>query len=314
MFANHAISIIDSIKDNQAVTANGFTPLTKQNCKQLNIAHFLMRRFNIKSLFTKLQSQKKTQPKDTQKKTAYHVPQYGFSANNLQKRYGNRLVIKDFSFQLNRGEAVALLGPNGAGKTTSFYMLSGLLMPDAGHIFMDGQEITALPVHIRARLGLGYLPQEASIFRGLTVEQNIKAILEINEPNKKLQQQKLDELLDDFSLEALRESPAPALSGGERRRLEIARALAANPSYILLDEPLAGVDPIAVKDIQHLIIRLKQRNVGVLITDHNVRETLKLVDRAYVIYDGKLLLEGTADDIINNKQVRDHYLGDDFRM
>ena len=258
-------------------------------------------------------SQQKS-PKESQKKLNYHVPQHGFAASNLQKKYGDRLVIKDFSFHLNRGEAVALLGPNGAGKTTSFYMLSGLLMPDAGHIFMDGNEITALPVHIRARLGLGYLPQEASIFRGLTVEQNIKAILEINETDKKAQTQKLDELLNDFSLESLRHSPAPALSGGERRRLEIARSLAANPSYILLDEPLAGVDPIAVKDIQNLIIRLKQRNVGVLITDHNVRETLKLVDRAYVIYDGKLLMEGTADDIINNKQVRDHYLGDDFRM
>ncbi|MCH9845670.1 MAG: LPS export ABC transporter ATP-binding protein [Alphaproteobacteria bacterium] len=274
-----------------------------------------MRGFSLKSLFTKPQtSQQALQKKSKQKKSNYHVPQHGFSANNLQKKYGDRLVIKDFSFHLNRGEAVALLGPNGAGKTTSFYMLSGLLMPDAGHIFMDGEEITALPVHIRARLGLGYLPQEASIFRGLTVEQNIKAILEINETDRQAQKQKLDELLNDFSLESLRKSPAPALSGGERRRLEIARALAANPSYILLDEPLAGVDPIAVKDIQHLIIRLKQRNVGVLITDHNVRETLKLVDRAYVIYDGKLLLEGTADDIINNKQVRDHYLGDDFRM
>ncbi|MCH9852421.1 MAG: LPS export ABC transporter ATP-binding protein [Alphaproteobacteria bacterium] len=265
---------------------------------------------NLKSLFTKQQKNQTAK----QEKTGYDISQHGFAASNLQKKYGNRLVIKDFSFYLNRGEAVALLGPNGAGKTTSFYMLSGLLMPDAGHIFMDGKEITALPVHVRARLGLGYLPQEASIFRGLTVEQNIKAILEINEKNKQTQKQKLNELLTDFSLEHLRKSPAPALSGGERRRLEIARALAANPSYILLDEPLAGVDPIAVKDIQHLIIRLKQRNVGVLITDHNVRETLKLVDRAYVIYDGKLLLEGTADAIINNKQVRDHYLGDDFRM
>ncbi len=325
MFANHAISIkgsiLNSIMENQAVMANGFISNKQQNTQQdsfplPNIAQLLMRGFNLKSLFTKPQTSKtKTkQQKTKQQKTGYHVPQHGFAASNLQKKYGDRLVIKDFSFHLNRGEAVALLGPNGAGKTTSFYMLSGLLMPDAGHIFMDGEEITALPVHIRARLGLGYLPQEASIFRGLTVAQNIRAILEINEKNKKAQKHKLEELLNDFSLAALRNSPAPALSGGERRRLEIARALAANPSYILLDEPLAGVDPIAVKDIQHLIIRLKQRNVGVLITDHNVRETLKLVDRAYVIYDGNLLLEGTADEIINNKQVRDHYLGDDFRM
>ncbi len=271
-----------------------------------SITHYFMAKFSIASLFKSTKSRTK--------KFDYTIPADGFSAIHLQKKYGSRQIIKDFSFNLKRGEAVALLGPNGAGKTTSFYMLCGLLMPDAGHIFMDGTEITALPIHIRARLGLGYLPQEASIFRGLTVEQNIKAILEINESDKSKWQEKIDELLHDFSLEHLRHSPSPSLSGGERRRLEIARALAANPSYILLDEPLAGVDPIAVKEIQALIIRLKQRNVGVLVTDHNVRETLKLVDRAYVIYDGNLLLEGTADEIINNQQVRNHYLGDDFRM
>ncbi len=276
--------------------------------------------YSMLSLFSNKKPAKAVNSNIAKKQSSYDAVQEKFSqkdifaASKIQKNYGDKQVLKDFSFTLKRGEAVALLGPNGAGKTTSFYILSGLLMADSGDIFMDGVNITALPIHIRARLGLSYLPQEASIFRGMNVEQNIKAIVQINEANKKHWQAKTDELLEDFSLTDLRKSPAPALSGGERRRLEIARALAANPAYILLDEPLAGVDPIAVKDIQHLIMRLKKRNVGVLITDHNVRETLKLVDRAYVIYDGSVLLEGSAEQIINNQQVRDHYLGDDFRM
>ena len=231
-----------------------------------------------------------------------------------RKNMAKKTVLREIHFSLARGEAVALLGPNGAGKTTSFYIISGLLMPDAGHVFINRQEVTALPIHVRARFGLGYLPQEASIFRGLTVRENILVILEIHQKDKALQEKELDSLLDDFSLTELADSPAISLSGGERRRLEIARALAAKPSYILLDEPLAGVDPIAVADIQKLILRLKQRNIGVLITDHNVRETLRLVDRAYVIYDGKVLVEGTAEEITNNSQAKKYYLGEEFKI
>ena len=238
----------------------------------------------------------------------------GLYAYGLKKKYGEKTVLREIHFSLARGEAVALLGPNGAGKTTSFYIISGLLMPDAGHVFINRQEVTALPIHVRARFGLGYLPQEASIFRGLTVRENILVILEIHQKDKALQQKELSSLLDDFSLTELADSPAISLSGGERRRLEIARALAAKPSYILLDEPLAGVDPIAVADIQKLILRLKQRNIGVLITDHNVRETLRLVDRAYVIYDGKVLVEGTAEEITNNSQAKKYYLGEEFKI
>ncbi len=260
------------------------------------------------------QRSKKNLAKQTLKNNWLEDIPSGLYACGLVKKYDSKVVLRNISFTLNRGEAVALLGPNGSGKTTSFYILSGLLMPDAGHIFLDKQEITALPIHIRARFGLGYLPQEASIFRGLNVLQNILAILEINQPNKKLHQSELSQLLEDFSLTHLKDSPAISLSGGERRRLEIARALAAKPSYILLDEPLAGVDPIAVKDIQALILGLKKRNIGVLITDHNVRETLQLVDRAYVIYDGQMLVEGTAQEIVAHPQVREHYLGAEFRM
>ena len=238
----------------------------------------------------------------------------GLYAYGIKKKYGEKTVLREIHFSLARGEAVALLGPNGAGKTTSFYIISGLLMPDAGHVFINRQEVTALPIHVRARFGLGYLPQEASIFRGLTVRENILVILEIHQKDKALQQKELSSLLDDFSLTELADSPAISLSGGERRRLEIARALAAKPSYILLDEPLAGVDPIAVTDIQNLILRLKQRNIGVLITDHNVRETLRLVDRAYVIYDGKVLVEGTAEEITNNSQAKKYYLGEEFKI
>ena len=230
----------------------------------------------------------------------------------VQKAFKKRRVVKGVSLDLNRGEAVGLLGPNGAGKTTVFYMITGLIPSDTGTILIDGKDVTALPMYRRARLGIGYLPQEASIFRGLTVEQNIMAVLEIVEPNRQKRREKLDNLLDEFNIGRLRKSPSIALSGGERRRCEIARALASNPSYMLLDEPFAGVDPIAVGDIQDLVRHLTGRGIGVLITDHNVRETLKLTDRAYVIYDGQVLTQGNPQEIINNEDVRRVYLGDSF--
>jgi lipopolysaccharide export system ATP-binding protein len=234
------------------------------------------------------------------------------TVQGVQKAFKKRRVVKGVSLDLNRGEAVGLLGPNGAGKTTVFYMITGLIPSDAGSILIDGKDVTALPMYRRARLGIGYLPQEASIFRGLTVEQNIMAVLEIVEPSRKKRKEKLDNLLDEFNIGRLRKSPSIALSGGERRRCEIARALASNPSYMLLDEPFAGVDPIAVGDIQDLVRHLTGRGIGVLITDHNVRETLKLTDRAYVIYDGQVLTQGKPQEIINNEDVRRVYLGDSF--
>jgi lipopolysaccharide export system ATP-binding protein len=238
----------------------------------------------------------------------------GLRANNLGKHYSGRPVLRDISIQVYRGEAVGLLGPNGAGKTTSFYIITGLITPDFGSITLDGHDITQLPMYSRARLGIGYLPQEASIFRGLNVEQNILAVLEVveNDPEKRLT--RLDELLAEFSITHLRKTPAIALSGGERRRVEIARALASNPSFILLDEPLAGIDPIAVSDIRGLISHLKHRDIGVLITDHNVRETLDIVDRAYIIHEGKVLMEGTPDAIVGNEDVRRVYLGENFSL
>ena len=241
-------------------------------------------------------------------------------AEGLQKRYGPRLVVKDVHLSVRGGEVVGLLGPNGAGKTTSFYMLVGLVRADAGEIRIDGQAVQRLPIHQRARLGLSYLPQEASIFRKLTVEQNIRAVLElqVDEHGKPFGERRIDELLDgllnDLSIERLRDSPAPALSGGERRRVEIARALATQPRFILLDEPFAGVDPIAVIEIQRTIGFLKARGIGVLITDHNVRETLGICDRAYIISEGRVLAEGTPADIVNNADVRKVYLGEHFRM
>ncbi len=238
----------------------------------------------------------------------------GLAAHNLAKKYSNKPVVRDVSLTVQRGEAVGLLGPNGAGKTTCFYMISGLVHPDAGQIILDGNPITALPMYRRARLGIGYLPQEASIFRGMTVEENIWSILQVSEPVAEKRRVMLEELLADFSILHLRKIPAQALSGGERRRVEIARALASSPAFILLDEPLAGIDPIAVGDIRDLISHLKDRGIGVLITDHNVRETLDIVDRAYIIHDGSVLAEGPPDAIINNKDVRRVYLGDAFRL
>lgn len=235
-------------------------------------------------------------------------------ARGLVKAYKSRRVVDGVSLGVRRGEAVGLLGPNGAGKTTCFYMITGLVPVDDGSIEIDGHDVSEMPMYRRSRLGVGYLPQEASIFRGLSVEANIMAVLEIIEPNKKARLEKLDALLDEFSIDHLRKSPSIALSGGERRRLEIARALASDPTFMLLDEPFAGVDPIAVADIQNLVRHLTQRGIGVLITDHNVRETLSLIDRAYIIHAGQVLTHGRPADIINNPDVRRLYLGNDFSL
>ena len=234
------------------------------------------------------------------------------TAFDVKKSYRKRMVVKGVSLAVGRGESVGLLGPNGAGKTTVFYMITGLVAADDGRITIDGENVTQLPMYQRARLGVGYLPQEASIFRGLTVEQNIMAVLELIEPDRKARREQLDSLLEEFSITRLRKSPALALSGGERRRCEIARALASRPSFMLLDEPFAGIDPIAVGDIQQLVRHLTERGIGVLITDHNVRETLSLIDRAYIIYDGQVLTQGKPSEIISNEDVRRVYLGDMF--
>lgn len=238
----------------------------------------------------------------------------GLHVCNLGKSYGGKPAVRDISLVLNRGEAVGLLGPNGAGKTTSFYMIMGLIRPDYGSIFIDGADITRLPVYRRARMGIGYLPQEASIFRGMTVEENILSVLELSESIAEKRAVELDALLGEFSITHLRRSPAIALSGGERRRVEIARALASNPSFILLDEPLAGIDPVAIADIKDLIGHLKTRGIGVLITDHNVREALDLMDRAYIIHDGTVLMEGSPTEIVGNDEVRRVYLGEKFSL
>lgn len=235
-------------------------------------------------------------------------------ARGLVKSYKSRRVVDGVSLGVRRGEAVGLLGPNGAGKTTCFYMITGLVPLDDGSIEIDGHDVSTMPMYRRSRLGVGYLPQEASIFRGLSVEANIMAILEIIEPNRKARNEKLDSLLDEFSISHLRKAPSIALSGGERRRLEIARALASDPTFMLLDEPFAGVDPIAVADIQNLVRHLTQRGIGVLITDHNVRETLSLIDRAYIIHEGQVLTHGRPADIINNPDVRRLYLGNNFSL
>ncbi|MBL4803660.1 MAG: LPS export ABC transporter ATP-binding protein [Alphaproteobacteria bacterium] len=238
----------------------------------------------------------------------------GLGVQHLSKSYKKRPVLRDVSFTLQRGEAVALLGPNGAGKTTCFYITTGLIPADGGVIQLDGQDITHLPMYRRSRLGIGYLPQESSIFRGLNVEDNIRAVLEAQELSEEDQDILLEDLLSEFGVEHLRRTPTPALSGGERRRVEIARALAARPDFILLDEPLAGIDPIAVGEIRNLIAHLKDRGIGVLITDHNVRDCLGIVDRAYILHDGQVLMEGSADDIINDENVRRVYLGDEFKL
>ena len=235
-------------------------------------------------------------------------------AHGLRRAFKGRVVVEDVSLALRRGEAVGLLGPNGAGKTTVFYMITGLIRVDAGTIEVDGHDVTGLPMYQRARLGIGYLPQEASIFRGLTVEENIRAVLEIVEPDRRRRKHDLDALLDEFRIAHLRRAPAISLSGGERRRCEIARALASRPDFMLLDEPFAGIDPIAVGDIQALVRHLTKRGIGVLITDHNVRETLGLIDRAYIIHSGRVLTEGRPADIVDNPDVRRVYLGEQFRL
>ena len=240
--------------------------------------------------------------------------QTGLVAKNIGKSYKNRVVLRDISMNVRQGEAVGLLGPNGAGKTTCFYCITGLIKPNFGQIFLNGIDITSLPMYQRSRLGIGYLPQESSIFRGLSVEDNIMSILEIVEDDPVVRQTRLDSLLGEFSISHLRQSPSKALSGGERRRLEIARALAANPSFILLDEPLAGIDPIAVAEIRDLVAHLKNRGLGVLITDHNVRETLGIIDRAYILSDGIMLKEGTSEEIVADERVRKIYLGEGFSI
>jgi lipopolysaccharide export system ATP-binding protein len=236
------------------------------------------------------------------------------AVESIVKSFKKRPVVRGISLSLERGEVVGLLGPNGAGKTTVFYMITGLIPPDEGRIVLDGEDITRLPMYRRARLGIGYLPQEASIFRGLTVEQNIRAVLELVEPDKQQRAERLEALLEEFKITKVRKSPSIALSGGERRRVEIARALASRPSFMLLDEPFAGIDPIAIGDIRDLVRHLTERGIGVLITDHNVRETLGLVNRAYIIHDGQLLAEGTPEEIITNADVRRVYLGEEFRL
>lgn len=238
----------------------------------------------------------------------------GLQVKNLRKSYKKRVVIRDFSMELNRGEVVALLGPNGSGKSTTFYMIAGLVNAEAGQVSLDGEDITYLPMYRRAQRGIGYLPQEMSIFRGLSVENNITAVLDIAVADRHKRRERLEELLSEFSIEHLRRAPALALSGGERRRVEIARCLAADPKYLLLDEPFAGVDPISVGDIRHLVADLKKRGIGVLITDHNVRETLEIVDRAYILHDGKVLMSGSPRDVVRNENVRRVYLGDNFRI
>ena len=235
-------------------------------------------------------------------------------AQDLTKSFGSRMVVKGVNLFLRPGETVGLLGPNGAGKTTTFYMIMGLISPDKGNIELFSHDVTKLPMYRRARLGVGYLPQEASIFRGLTVEQNIMSVLQIAEKSKQKRFEKLEQLLDEFSIQHIRKSPASALSGGERRRVEIARALATDPVFMLLDEPFAGVDPIAVGDIKNLVHHLTKRGIGVLITDHNVRETLSMIDRAYIIHSGQVLIHGTAEQVINDSDTRRFYLGDNFAM
>ena len=241
-------------------------------------------------------------------------PASGLAVVSIAKSYDKRVVLSDVSLSVGKGEVVGLLGPNGAGKTTCFYSVMGLVKPDAGRIMLDGVDITPLPMYRRAILGLGYLPQETSIFRGLTVAKNISAVLELSEPDKHARAARLDKLLEEFGLTRLRDAPAMALSGGERRRAEIARALAADPSIMLLDEPFAGIDPISIADIRDLVKELKTRNIGVLITDHNVRETLDIVDRGYIIYDGRVLFAGSPDDLVRDENVRRLYLGESFEL
>ena len=257
---------------------------------------------------------RRAQIPQTGTRTAAAPDRPGLVVEGLRKSYKRRPVVRDVSLTVRRGEAVGLLGPNGAGKTTVFYMITGLIAADSGRISLDGADITHLPMYRRARLGIGYLAQESSIFRGLTVEENIRAVLELTEGSKQKRESKLRELLDEFSITHLRNSPAVSLSGGERRRVEIARALAADPEFMLLDEPFAGIDPIAISDIRKLVRQLTSRGIGVLVTDHNVRETLELIDTALIIHEGQVLTHGTPQEIVSNPDVRRYYLGADFSL
>ncbi len=252
--------------------------------------------------------------KDTSEGPRLVAESTGLKVNNIGKSFKQRPVVRNVSLYVQRGEVVGLLGPNGAGKTTCFYMITGLIPGDYGAIELDGQDITRLPMYRRARMGIGYLPQEASIFRGLTVEENIRSVIELVEPMPERREAILDELLAEFTISHLRRTPAIALSGGERRRVEIARALATHPSFMLLDEPFAGIDPIAIGDIRDLVAHLKDRGIGVLITDHNVRETLDIIDRAYIVHDGQILMEGLPSEVVGNEDVRRVYLGDRFSL
>jgi lipopolysaccharide export system ATP-binding protein len=260
------------------------------------------------------QAMREPPPRDVRSLPQRNAARGLLAAVDLQKSYGGRRVVNGVNLNVARGEAVGLLGPNGAGKTTVFYMVTGLVKADAGRIELDGNDVTQLPMYRRARLGIGYLPQEASIFRGLTVEDNILAVLEFVEPEREQRMERLNALLDEFKLHKVRKSPSIALSGGERRRCEIARSLATNPSFMLLDEPFAGIDPIAVGDIQELVTLLTERGIGVLITDHNVRETLGLVNRAYIVHSGTILMEGNPEEIVESRDVRRLYLGEEFRL
>ena len=253
-------------------------------------------------------------PQDSARQAAKSPSGEGLVATELRKSYRRRDVVHGVSLEVHRGEVVGLLGPNGAGKTTCFYMMTGLVPADSGSIHIDGFDVTGLPMYQRARLGLGYLPQEQSIFRGMTVEQNLEAVIQLVIKDKAACQARIDELLEEFHITKLRASPAVALSGGERRRLEIARALGTNPDFMLLDEPFAGIDPLAIADIRDLVSHLKERGIGVLITDHNVRETLEIIDRAYIIHQGEVLYQGTPEEIISNEDVRRVYLGETFRL
>ena len=252
-----------------------------------------------------------TQPRPASERT---TGPGGLEVRSIAKAYDRRAVLHDVSLDVHRGEVVGLLGPNGAGKTTCFYSVMGLVKPDSGRIFLDDEDITDLPMYRRAILGLGYLPQETSIFRGMTVEQNILAVLEVSEPDRDARRARLEQLLGEFGITALRDSPAMALSGGERRRVEIARALAVDPAFILLDEPFAGVDPISVNDIKEIIKHLRSKNIGVLITDHNVRETLDICEKAYIVGEGLIIADGDAETVLNNAKVREVYLGEHFRL
>ncbi len=251
---------------------------------------------------------------ETNKMGSYREGNAVLRAEGLVKRYGKRTVVNDVSINVKQGEIVGLLGPNGAGKTTSFYMTTGLVVPNAGHIFIDEHEITDYPVYKRARAGVGYLPQEASVFRKLSVEDNIMAVLEMTNTTRKYQLEKLESLIKEFRLEKVRKNSGDRLSGGERRRTEIARCLAIDPKFIMLDEPFAGVDPIAVEDIQHIVWQLKYRNIGILITDHNVHETLSITDRAYLLFEGRILFQGTPEVLAENPIVKEKYLGRDFKL